>query len=53
MRSQLNEKERRVLEATLELMNNSDFYDASMSKIAKLGNVHRLSYIYILRIKKN
>ncbi len=39
MRSQLKEKERRVLEATLELVNNSGFHASSMAKIAKLANV--------------
>lgn len=39
MRSQLKDKERRVLEATLELVNNSGFHAASMSKIAKLAQV--------------
>ncbi len=39
MRSQLKEKEIRVLDATLELVNNSGFHAASMSKIAKLANV--------------
>ncbi len=39
MRSKLKDKERAVLEATLELVNNSGFHAASMSKIAKTANV--------------
>ncbi len=39
MRSQLKDKERAVLEATLELINNSGFHASSMSKIAKMANV--------------
>ncbi len=39
MRSHLKDKERRVLEATLELVNNSGFHASSMSKIAKLAQV--------------
>ncbi len=39
MRSKLKDKERAVLEATLELINNSGFHASSMAKIAKLANV--------------
>ncbi len=39
MRTQLKDKERAVLEATLELINNSGFHASSMSKIAKMANV--------------
>ncbi len=39
MRSQLKNKERAVLEATLELINNSGFHASSMAKIAKMANV--------------
>ncbi len=39
MRSKLKDKERAVLEATLELINNSGFHAASMAKIAKMANV--------------
>ncbi len=39
MRTRFKDKERAVLEATLELVNNSGFHASSMSKIAKLANV--------------
>ncbi len=39
MRSKLKDKERAVLEATLELINNSGFHASSMAKIAKMANV--------------
>ncbi len=39
MRSKLKDKERAVLEATLELINNSGFHASSMSKIAKMAKV--------------
>ncbi len=39
MRSQLKDKKRAVLEATLELINSSGFHASSMAKIAKMANV--------------
>ncbi len=39
MRYQLKEKEKAVLEATLDLVNNRGFHDASMAKIAKLAGI--------------
>ncbi|QYS89004.1 MULTISPECIES: TetR/AcrR family transcriptional regulator [Flavobacterium] len=47
MRPQLKDKEKAILEATLELVNNNGFHASSMSKIAQKANVAPATiYIY-------
>ncbi|MCH4830624.1 MULTISPECIES: TetR/AcrR family transcriptional regulator [Flavobacterium] len=47
MRAELKDKEKAILEATLELVNNNGFHASSMSKIAQKANVAPATiYIY-------